>query len=231
MILIKICGLTRFEDAAVAAECGADLLGFIFYEKSPRKADPAVVARIMHAFEGEDFFKHKSGVGVFVSPTPETVKETLTTCGLQAAQLHKLNRDELRAVKKAIYGAGFAAIQPRSLDEALTALDLVDQRHSDSLDRTPAWLPQLLIDAYHPNLHGGTGQQADFEMAREMALRVPRLVLAGGLTPDNVVEAIRAVRPWAVDVASGTEAAPGIKDHGKVRAFIQAVREAEKDLV
>jgi phosphoribosylanthranilate isomerase len=176
------------------------------------------------------------GVGVFVSPDSAEVKRLLADCGLKAAQLHRLNRDELRAVQSAVYGAAYAAIQPRTLDEALTALDLVnfDSGAGDPPTRpfrTPSWCPQLLVDAYQPGLHGGTGQQADLDLARQLASRIPRLVLAGGLTPDNVAGAIRAARPWAVDVASGTESSPGQKEHGKVRAFVQAVRAVDKELI
>ncbi|MEP7284896.1 MAG: phosphoribosylanthranilate isomerase [Chloroflexota bacterium] len=228
MTFVKICGLTNFADAQVAIEAGADYVGFIFYEKSPRKADPEVVARIMQAFEGQDRYRMLVGVGVFVNPAADEVKRTLAECGLKAAQVHKSNRDDLHTLRQTIYGPAYAAIQPRSLDEALVSLELVDSTRGDAMHRPPNWCPQLLIDGYHPGLHGGTGQRADLEIAREMAARVPRLVLAGGLTPDNVAEAIRLVRPWAVDVASGVEESPGKKDHGKVRAFIQAVREVEK---
>ncbi len=234
MTLVKICGLTNFLDAEVARDAGADFLGFIFYPKSPRAADPNTVCRIIMALEDPDHELH--GVGVFVSPSAADVKGTLTQCGLKAAQVHKLNRQEIGEVQKSVYGTAFAAIQPKSIDEALTALDLVnfDSNAGDPPHhpyKTPSWCPQLLIDAYHPALHGGTGQQADFEIVRRLTARVPRLVLAGGLTPDNVGEVIRAVHPWAVDVASGVEASPGKKDHGKVRGFIQAVREVDKELV
>jgi phosphoribosylanthranilate isomerase len=158
----------------------------------------------------------------------------LTACGLKAAQVHRTNRDTLNEIRASLYGAAFPAIQPRTLDEALTALELVnfDSEAGDPPRpyRTPNWCPLLLADAYHTSLPGGTGERADADIARHLAARVPRLVLAGGLTPDNVAEAIRAVRPWAVDVASGTEESPGKKDHGKVRAFIQAVREADEEL-
>jgi phosphoribosylanthranilate isomerase len=230
MTFVKICGITNFEDAKVAADAGADYLGFIFYEKSPRKADPEVAAWIMQAFEGETRYKMLVGVGVFVSPAADQVKHTLSICGLKAAQVHRLNRDELIEMRKAAYGAVYSAVQPRTLDEALATLDLVDRSRDDSVYKVPGWCPQLLMDAYHPELAGGTGHRADFKIAREITQRVPRLVLAGGLTPDNIAEAIRAVRPYAVDVASGVEQSPGKKDHGKVRAFIQAVREVEKEI-
>ena len=228
MTLVKICGLTNVEDARVAAEAGADMLGFIFYDKSPRRADPQIVAQIVQEFESQDRYKTLTTVGVFVGPTADHVKATLKQTRLKAAQVHKLNRDELGAVRQAIYGATFAAIQPRSLDEALIALDAAtDGASGNDLHRTPGWCPQLLIDAYSADLYGGTGLRVNLDLAREMGLRVPRLTLAGGLTPDNVGEVIRAVHPWAVDVASGTEQAPGKKDHGKVKAFIQAVREED----
>jgi phosphoribosylanthranilate isomerase len=234
MTLVKMCGITNVADAQVAVEAGADFLGFIFADKSPRKITPETAARIVQVFEDVD--GGPKGIGVFVSPASAEVKRILTDCGLKAAQVHRLNRDELREVQSAVYGAAYAAIQPRTLDEALTALDLVnfDSGAGDPPtrpSRTPPWCPQLLVDAYHPGLHGGTGQQADLDIARQLAIRVPRLVLAGGLTPDNVARAIRAVRPWAVDVASGTESSPGQKDHGKIRAFIQAVRAVDKELI
>ncbi len=234
MTLVKLCGITNFPDARVAVEAGADFLGFIFYEKSPRHVTPEVAARIMQVFDDVD--GDLKGVGVFVSPASADVKRLLADCGLKAAQVHRLNREELRAVRSAVYGAAYAAIQPRTLDEALTALDLVnfDSEAGDPPTRsfrTPPWCPQLLVDAYHPGLHGGTGQQANLDIARQLAIRVPRFVLAGGLTPDNVAGAIRAARPWAVDVAGGTESSPGQKDHGKVRAFIQAVRAVDKELM
>jgi phosphoribosylanthranilate isomerase len=232
MTLVKICGITNFLDARVAVEAGADFLGFIFYEKSPRKADPEVAARIMGAFAGEEL--EPVGVGVFVNPPCEELHRTLTECGLKAAQVHRTSRDGLNEIRAAVYGAAFPAIQPRTLDEALVGLELVnfDAEAGDPPRpfRTPHWCPLLLADAYHASLPGGTGERADTDIARQLAARVPRLVLAGGLTPDNVGDAIRAVRPWAVDVASGTEESPGKKDHGKVRAFIQAVREADKEL-
>ncbi len=230
MTLVKICGLTNFLDAQAAVEADADFLGFIFYAKSPRAATPEVAARIMQAFDDGP-----AGIGVFVSPNADEVKAILSECGLKAAQVHRLGADDLRSVRARVYGAAYAAIQPRTHGEALASLDLVnfDANAGDPPRkpyRTPPWCPQLLVDAYHPGLHGGTGQRADLEIGQQLAARVPRLALAGGLTPDNVAEAIRAVRPWAVDVASGVEASPGKKDHGKVRAFIQAVREVDKEL-
>jgi phosphoribosylanthranilate isomerase len=229
MTLVKICGLTNFLDTQAAIEAGADFLGFIFYPKSPRAADPEVAARIMQAFDDGP-----TGIGVFVSPEADDVKKTLSACGLKAAQIHRIGPNELATVRARMYGTVFAAIQPQSSGEALASLGLVnfDANAGDPPTkpyRTPSWCPQLLVDAYHPNLHGGTGRRADLKIGRQLAARVPRLVLAGGLTPDNVADTIRAVHPWAVDVASGVEASPGKKDHGKVRAFIQAVREVDKE--
>jgi phosphoribosylanthranilate isomerase len=227
MTLVKICGLTNVEDAKIAAEADADFLGFIFYEKSPRRADPEMVVQAMGLFAGEDRYQTLAGVGVFVSPTPIQVRATLTSCGLKIGQVHGLNREEMHAVYVANFGKAYPVIRPRTLDEALAGLELLNPEKD--LHKTPGWCPQLLIDGYHPELQGGTGQRADLDIAREMVQRVPRLVLAGGLTPDNVADAIRVVRPWAVDVASGVEQSAGKKDHGKVRAFIQAVRDVDKE--
>src|SRR5579859_3153988 len=184
MTYVKICGLTNFQDAQVALDAGADFLGFIFYEKSPRKADMETVHRIMQAFDAEDRYEDLIGVGVFVSPTPDEVKQTLAGCGLKSAQVHNVNCDELCEIQKVVYGVAYGAARPQSLPEALTALDLIDV--DTGAFRPPRWCPQLLIDAYHPTLQGGTGQLADLNIAREMTKRVERLLLAGGLTPDNV---------------------------------------------
>jgi phosphoribosylanthranilate isomerase len=229
---VKICGLTNLEDAQTAVDAGADLLGFIFYEKSPRYIDPRTVASIVSALkpaprspllalrstpEGEA----RSGprfplfVGVFVNPSLEQVTLILNHCDLDLAQLHGEEAPELLAhlAKRA-----FKALRPRSAEEA-------EADGSRYARLGPSGGPDLLVDAYHPDARGGTGQAGDWNLAAGLARR-HRLLLAGGLTPDNVASAIRQVRPWGVDVASGVEAAPGRKDHDQVRAFIAAAKES-----
>jgi len=227
---VKICGLTNLEDAQVAMEAGADLLGFIFYEKSPRYVDPRTVASIVGTLKSAPrFAQHPGGrsperaplptprfplfVGVFVNPSLEQVILMLNHCDLDLAQLHGEEDPELLAL---LAKRAFKALRPRSVVEA-------EADASRYARFGPGGGPDLLVDAYHPEARGGTGQTGDWNLATGLARR-HRLLLAGGLTPDNVANAIRQVRPWGVDVASGVEAAPGRKDHAQVRAFIAAAK-------
>jgi phosphoribosylanthranilate isomerase len=215
-IRVKICGLTNLDDALAAAEAGADLLGFIFYEKSPRNVDARAVAAICNALRNvppATFHVSLRTVGVFVNPSLEQVVRTLDYCGLDLAQLHGEEAPELLA---ALPGRAFKALRPRDIAEAASQADLFARLG-------PRSGPDLLVDAYHPALRGGGGQTGDWSLAADLAGQ-HRLLLAGGLTPDNVAAAIAQVHPWGVDVASGAEATPGRKDHGRVRAFIEAAR-------
>ena len=215
-VRIKICGLTNFEDALAAAEAGADLLGFIFYEKSPRNVDARTVAAIVQAlqdFSPATFHLSLRTVGVFVNPSLEQVVRTLDYCGLDLAQLHGEEAPELLA---ALPGRAFKVLRPRDAAEAASQADLFARFG-------PAGGPDLLVDAYHPVLRGGAGKTGDWQLAAGLASQ-HRLLLAGGLTPDNVAAAIAQVHPWGVDVASGVEATPGRKDHDRVRAFVAAAR-------
>lgn len=222
---IKICGLTNLDDALAAAEAGADLLGFIFYAKSPRAVDARTVAQIIrelkhssqprltpHASRSTPHVSLRT-VGVFVNSSLEQVMRTLDECGLDLAQLHGEETPELLA---ALPGRAFKALRPRDVAEA------ADQA-ARFAHLGPAGGPDLLVDAYHPTLRGGAGQTGDWQLAADLAGQ-HRLLLAGGLTPDNVAQAIAQVRPWGVDVASGVEAAPGRKDHARLRAFVASVK-------
>ncbi len=207
---VKICGLTNLADARYAAQSGADLLGFIFYEPSPRYVAPAVVKGIVSALKVE-FNPAPRFVGVFVNAPQTFVEETIVLCELDMAQLHG---DEPPEFVNRFGGRAFKACNPRSLAEAET----VAQQY---LEDDPAAM--ILLDAYHPQLRGGTGHIADWPLAAQLA-RKHRLLLAGGLTPDNVGQAVQIVKPWGVDVSSGVEASKGKKDHEKVKAFIEAVK-------
>lgn len=211
-VKVKICGLTNLADAQVAVEIGADFLGFILYAKSPRYCPPATIAAILADLGlGGDSARPRS-VGVFVNSTPDAIRAILEATGLDFAQLHG---DEPPAVTAALGGRAFRALRTKPGDPVL---DLA-QPHL-------AWpypaAPQLLLDAYTPDTYGGTGHRANWETAAAVAQQVDRLLLAGGLSPDNVADAIAAVNPWGVDVSSGVEMAPGAKDHARVRAFIAA---------
>ncbi len=218
MIYVKICGLTNFEDARVAVEAGADLLGFIFYPPSPRYVRPETVREIVTRLK-ESTRSHSSllmphFIGVFVNEALEKVQSTLDFCGLDAAQLHG---DEPPDFVAALAGRAYKALRPKSKEEFEQALNNYQftVHHSS--------LPALLLDAYHPTLFGGTGHVADWTLAAAVARQHP-VLLAGSLTPDNVALAVREVEPWGVDVSSGVEAAPGRKDHARVRAFVANAR-------
>ena len=154
-------------------------------------------------------------VGVFVNRPIEEVKTVLDQTGLTLAQLHG---DESVGDLAALKGRGFKAVRPVDSAAAQEAFVFTSypQLHA----------PQLLLDAYHPSAYGGTGHQADWAMASVIARSVSRLLLAGGLNPDNVQTAIDSVRPWGVDVASGVEASPGRKDHALIRAFVANAKAA-----
>jgi phosphoribosylanthranilate isomerase len=219
MTRIKICGITNVEDARCAADAGADLIGFIFYRKSPRFVEPERAAGIAAAIREVRGAQAPRFVGVFVDEPLARVRQTIELAGLDLAQLHG---SEPASEVRALYPRAFKALRPRTLDEAAAALAAYEGVLPEEDD-----LPQLLVDGYHPLLPGGTGVQADAAVAAWLASRV-RLLLAGGLTPETVAQAIEQVRPWGVDVSSGVEAAKGIKDHAQVRAFVEAVRRAEQ---
>jgi phosphoribosylanthranilate isomerase len=214
-IRVKVCGITNLEDARCAAGAGADLLGFIFYPKSPRFVTPECVAGITHAIRNELGARAPTCVGVFVDEREEFVRSVLDAAHLDLAQLHG---SEPPAAIRQQQPRAFKAIRPRTCGEAEAALTA----YRDTFLQDEA-LPQLLLDAYHPERPGGTGLQAEWSMARSVAAEC-RLLLAGGLTPETVAAAIEAVQPWGVDVSSGVERDKGVKDHSRVRAFIHAVR-------
>jgi len=201
---IKICGIKTVNDALTAMDAGADLLGFNFYPKSPRYIDVGTCRDIMSVMRK---YGHITYVGLFVNVSVAEVRATMETCGLSLAQLHG---DETSEMMQSLNGKAFKAF--RGVPE-----------HVDGFARDVA--PALLVDASVKGAYGGTGVTADWNKAAELA-KGYSLLLAGGLTPENVGEAVRQVNPWGVDVASGVEAGAGQKDPSKVIAFVQAVRSA-----
>ncbi|HEX5839200.1 MAG TPA: phosphoribosylanthranilate isomerase [Anaerolineales bacterium] len=202
MTKIKICGIRTETDALAAMEAGADLIGFNFYPKSPRYIDVGRCRDIMSVIRQHG---RVICVGVFVNASAADICATLDTCGLSLAQLHG---DETPEMLSRLGGRGFKAFRgiPTSLD---------------GFTRSDA--PAFLLDASVKGEYGGTGVTADWEGAAELAMNYPFL-LAGGLTPENVAEAVQKVRPWGVDVASGVEYAPGEKDANRMKAFVREVR-------
>lgn len=204
-VKVKICGITNEEDARVAVEAGADALGFIMYRKSPRFVEAAVVKRIIN-----DLPPFVAAVGVFVNEEAAAVRRLMDECGLALAQLHG---DESAAYCE---GLGRPSMKALRLKNRGTFLALAEFQGR-------ANVRAFVLDAFSDQAYGGTGQTVDWTLAAEAA-RASRVLLAGGLTPDNVAEAIRQVRPYGVDVSSGVEVRPGQKDHVKVRTFIEAAR-------
>jgi phosphoribosylanthranilate isomerase len=225
MTRVKICGITTVEDAAHALLCGADFLGFIFYPPSPRGITIPEAAELMatlrqRADTGPLLRRPDRPrlVGVFVNESAAAVADTLNACGLDLAQLSGDEQPEVVAdAASPLAGRAYQALRPQSTTGAAEAAARYSAPTSDSS-------PTLLLDTYHPALRGGTGETVDWHLAAELRHLTPRLMLAGGLSPDNVAEAVRQVRPFAVDVASGVEAGPGRKDPDKVRRFITAAK-------
>jgi phosphoribosylanthranilate isomerase len=217
MIKVKICGVTSYDDAYQAAQAGADLLGFNFFKRSPRYIEPNSAQAICDRLRKELGAQCPALVGVFVNDVVGHISIVMDKVGLNFVQLSGEESDEMIRELK---GIGYKSIQPMNKEQALD-----DVNYYRPILPTNERIPSLLLDAYHPSLRGGTGEQVSQEIALAVNEQVPRLMLAGGLTPENVAEKIHAIQPWGVDVASGVEIPdlPGKKDHVKVTAFIEAV--------
>jgi len=201
-VKVKICGNTNLADAQVAVEAGADMLGFIFCESSPRVVTVEKVAAI-----ARELPSHIVKVGVFVNPTESDVFEAISSCGLNLLQFHGEEPPEFCTQFGVMSVKAFRVRDASSL-EALANYP------------TDAWL----LDAFAPEKAGGTGKTFNWGLAIAAQKLGKPIFLAGGLTPDNVANAVRNVQPFAVDVSSGVESSPGKKDHAKVRAFIKAAK-------
>jgi phosphoribosylanthranilate isomerase len=210
LVQIKICGVTDAKDARACAELGASMIGFNFYPKSPRYIDPKIARRIIEAIP--------SGVcpvGVFVDASAEEIRNIASVAGIRCVQLHgrtspaacsELAR-ECRVIRAFSTG-------PQFRPEEVSLFANCD----------------VLVDAHHPNLRGGTGLTCDWTAARATRSFARFLILSGGLSAQNVGEAITTVAPHAVDVCSGVESAPGMKEHQALEGFITAVRAASSSI-
>lgn len=208
MTLVKICGVTNLDDALTCVEAGADMLGFNFYPRSPRYVAPEDARRITERLPASVV-----AVGVFVNEeSAGRVEELAERAGVATVQLHG---DESPAYCRAL-GGRFV----------IKALRVAPDFAPASAATFPA--QAVLLDAYSKDSYGGTGDVFDWSAARAVRALVPQLFLAGGLGPDNVADAVRAVGPYAVDACSLLERAPGRKDAGRVRAFVAAVRRADE---
>lgn len=224
MTHIKICGITNVEDARCAATAGVHLLGFVFYPPSKRYIAPDQAATIARAVRHEFGPRAPRFVGVFVDEPAMRVRAVVECAGLDLAQLHG---SESPAEVGLLSPYAFKAIRPQTLGLAQATAPTYCQAASGDQGS-----PQILVDAYHPELPGGTGRRANLTVARWLSRRF-RVLLAGGLTPEMVASAIDYVQPWGVDVSSGVELRDGSeqaarsKDHERIRAFAQAVQAAD----
>jgi phosphoribosylanthranilate isomerase len=205
-VRVKICGITNLHDAMAAVEAGADALGFVFCEESPRRVDVKTAAEIIGQLP-----PFVARVGLFVNAPEDSIRQTAERCRLDTLQLHG---DEAPEFCQRFRLSVIKAFRVRD-ESSLAALKSYA-------------VSGFLLDAFVAGKLGGTGERFDWALARQAAETCPRVILAGGLTPENVALAVRQVRPYAVDVSSGVESKPGQKDHSKLVAFIQAAKSAEE---
>ncbi|MGB9181929.1 MAG: phosphoribosylanthranilate isomerase [Pyrinomonadaceae bacterium] len=204
MVKVKVCGITNLEDALCTIEAGADALGFNFYRKSVRYIEPEAARRII-----EELPLTVQCVGVFVNEeTPEMVARLASRAGVTAVQLHGDETPEF-----------CHALSERFIIKALRVG--VDFEPESACEYK---VDAILLDAFARESRGGTGRVIDWTIARRVRELVPKLFLAGGLSPDNVAAAVATVNPYAVDACSSLEHAPGRKDHARLRAFINEVK-------
>jgi phosphoribosylanthranilate isomerase len=198
---VKVCGITRLEDAEVAAELGASAIGLVLWPASPRYINPERARTIVRSLA-----PFVIPVGVFVDQLQAEVNALAERVGLGAIQLHGNETPQ--------YGAGMN----RRVIRAIGLQESIDVR---AIDQWPSSVT-LLVDAYDPNKRGGTGRPVDWHLAAALAVRRP-IILSGGLRPENVAAAIQTVKPYAIDVSSGVESRPGVKDAHRLRAFFEAI--------
>jgi len=242
MTWVKICGITNLEDALAAVEAGADALGFVFYEKSPRNVAPETVREIVRQLPA-----HIEKVGVFVGNFPKNFLELVHELGLTASQLH-VGQQTGSAHEPTAYGLGCfppgfknylsapanwfieSEDQARSFTSSVARATEVEQSHPEA-DALRNFFQTVFLDSGSLEQPGGTGVVFDWQKAAPIVAQmkqVVKIVVAGGLNATNVSEAIRILQPWGVDVSSGVESKPGKKDPEKVRAFLSAVRQVER---
>lgn len=205
MIKIKICGITNLDDALAAAEAGADALGFNFYKKSPRCIEPEKAAEIIAQLP-----PFIMPVGIFVNEREDRVREIQAKTCVQTVQFH---------------GDESPEFCQRFGNRVIKAFQVKDKESLKAMAHYR--VGAFLLDSYREGMRGGTGTTFDWHLA-VVAKTFGKVILAGGLTPDNVVEAVKLVQPYGVDVAGGVEKEKGIKDHAKIKKFITEVRRASR---
>ena len=204
---VKVCGITRLEDALAVAGYGADAIGFVFYKKSPRYIEPELAAEIVKRLP-----PFITPVALFVNESEETVRDILHLAGINVVQFHGDETPE------------YVSLFPQRVIKAIRVKDESTLAPLAGYD-----VSAFLLDAYSPDAYGGTGKKFDWNVIKEIG-SVNRIILAGGLNADNVAYAVKLVRPYGIDASSGLESSLGIKDHKKVKDFISAARAAALEL-
>ncbi len=231
MTWVKICGITNLEDAQTAVEAGADALGFVFYERSPRKIEPEAAREIVQQLP-EKIEK----VGVFVDMLQDRLTEIVNEVGLGTLQCRLRPKGAASPEGKGGFQHRIRMLMPLSAsrliedEKRLQALTAEFVRMAESR-KPPKGFDSILLDSTTPGQPGGTGRTFDWKRIAPLVHAMNKsvkVVAAGGLTPENIAEAMRILHPWGVDVSSGVEASAGKKDPAKVRAFVTAVREADR---
>lgn len=196
---VKVCGITNSDDAQVAVEAGADAIGFVFYDKSPRYIKPSAAREIISSLP-----RQVKAVGVFVDENENIIRQIAEESGIRLFQFH--------------------GNEPPQLVGKFNAIKAIRVKEKGELKRMQDYKAgAFLLDAFSETLYGGTGATFDWEIAKEAA-KSGRVIIAGGLTPENVADAIKMAKPYGVDVSSGVESSPGKKDHNKVRKFIEKAK-------
>jgi phosphoribosylanthranilate isomerase len=203
MVLVKVCGITNLDDALAAVDAGADALGFNFFSRSPRYIQPEAARAIIDRLPAKVLT-----VGIFVNEELDAVKRIASTAGISAIQLHGTESPEYCKALKGRYLIKVFTTSGEFKPEAVLDYDV----------------QAIMLDAFDKEIFGGTGNRSNWAIARKTRELFPRLFLAGGLSPENVGEAIDEVSPYAVDACSLLESVPGHKDHARVRDFVAAVR-------
>lgn len=209
MVKIKICGITNLDDARFGVEAGADMLGFNFYRPSPRFIEPDEARKIIDSIERDG---EVMTVGIFVDEPLESVIRTVHVSGVDAVQLHG---DESVAYCAELK----SALNGTTIIKALRVSDSFQPETATSYK-----VDAIMLDAFHDGLRGGTGKVIDWTIARQTRELVPQFFLSGGLSPENVADAVARVQPYAVDACSRLELSPGRKDPLRVKAFVRAAR-------
>ena len=214
MVRVKICGITNLRDARAAIAAGADMLGFNFYRPSPRFIEPQKALTVIEALRAEikGLPRTVTMVGVFVNEPAESIVRIAEEAGVAAVQLHGDESVEFCRQLKALLPDRFLIKAIRARGNTVT-----EQATAYNVDA-------IMLDAFDADLRGGTGRTVDWHLAQHTREAVPRLFLAGGLSPENVRDAIDAVQPYAVDACSALESSPGHKDAERMNAFVRAVR-------